>query len=266
MVLLDVLCLVFALVAIAFAVVALVRARAAEERATAAAESAARAETAAHAAAAGVDHLESQVVQARHEAASATQQAARAAQAAAQASAAAAASRREAEAASDKAEHADAEARAAIERATRPVEIVPSGEGAVMTSEQPATTPGDDGGQTGRASVRRAEDHDVAGADTGATERVVQVAWRLERVRGGIWALRNTGLSAARDALLSDATVPPKYVRPDEVIPRDVERDDALQFRVMAARGAPPPRIRVTWREAAGSPAFSREFTVLAAS
>jgi hypothetical protein len=116
------------------------------------------------------------------------------------------------------------------------------------------------------ASVRRAEDHDVAGADTGATERVVQVAWRLERVRGGIWALRNTGLASARDALLSDATVPPKYVRPDEVIPRDVDRDDVLQFRVMAARGAPPPRIRVTWREAAGSPAYSREFTVLTAS
>ncbi|GAB3385660.1 hypothetical protein GCM10027568_03060 [Humibacter soli] len=259
MVLLDVLCLVFALVAIAFAVVALLRARAADERAAVAAESAARAETAGHAATAGVDHLESQVVQARHEAASATQQAGRAAQAAAQASAAAAASRREAEAASDKAAHADAEARAAIESATHPVATVLPAETPETTSEQGAT-------QTGRASVRRAEDHDVAGADTGATERVVQVAWRLERVRGGIWALRNTGLSAARDALLSDATVPPKYVRPDEVIPRDVERDDALQFRVMAARGAPPPRIRVTWREAAGSPAYSREFTVLAAS
>ncbi|WP_243063650.1 hypothetical protein [Humibacter sp. RRB41] len=260
MVLLDVLCLVFALVAVAFAVVALVRARAADDRAAVAAAAVARAETTAHAAAAGVEHLESQVAQARREAASATQQAGRAAQAAAQASAAAAASRREAEAASDKAEHADAEARAAIENATRPVVTLDE----VETDDE--TTATDETPPVGHATVRRAEDHDVAGSDTGATERVVQVAWRLERVRGGIWALRNTGLASARDALLSDATVPPKYVRPDEVIPRDVDRDDVLQFRVMAARGAPPPRIRVTWREAAGSPAYSREFTVLTAS
>jgi hypothetical protein len=39
-----------------------------------------------------------------------------------------------------------------------------------------------------------------------------------------------------------------------------------LQFRVSAGRGAPPPRIRVTWREGSGSPAYSREFTVLSAS
>jgi len=106
----------------------------------------------------------------------------------------------------------------------------------------------------------------VKGGGSGATERVVQVTWRLERVRNTTWALRNTGLAKAHDALLSDATVPPKFVRPDEVIPRDVDRDDALQFRVTAGRGAPPPRIRVTWREGAGSPAYSREFTVLAPS
>lgn len=95
---------------------------------------------------------------------------------------------------------------------------------------------------------------------------MVQVSWRLERVRNSTWALRNTGLAKAQDALLSDVTVPPKFVRPDEVIPRDVDPDDVLQFRVMAVRGAPPPRIRVTWREGAGSPAYSREFTVLTAS
>jgi hypothetical protein len=252
-VLLDVICLVVALVAIAFAVIALVRSRSTEERAAAAATAVARAETAAQAAVAGLEQLEAKVAQGRQDAANAAQQATRAAQAAASAQAAAAASRREAETASDKASQAEAEA-ARIE-ATMPTSKV---EASSAAGAETASSPG-------RATVQRAEDHDVARGGAGATERVVQVAWRLERVRNTTWALRNTGLAKAQDALLSDATVPPKFVRPDEVIPRDVERDDVLQFRVTAGRGAPPPRIRVTWREGAGSPAYSREFTVLTA-
>ncbi len=243
-------CLVVALVALAFAVVALVRARAAEERSAAAAAAAARAEANAHAAVAGLDQLETRLAQARQEAADAAQQAARAAQSAAAASASAIASRREAEAASDRA----ARAESAREQA----------EAGTLSNAPRVGTAGADAG--GRATVWRAEDHEVAGGDSGATERIVQVAWQLEHVRGTIWALRNTGVARAHGALLSDATVPPKFVRPDEVIPRDVERDDALRFRVTAGRGGPPPRVRVTWREGAGSPAYSREFTVLAAS
>jgi hypothetical protein len=251
-VLLDVICLVVALVAVAFAVIALVRARAAEEQAAAAASVIARAEANAQAAAAGLQQLEVKVAQGRQDAVNAAQEAAKAAQAAASAQAAAAASRREAEAASDKAAHAEAEA-ARIEASTATASLPV----AVASSREQAA---------GRASVQRAEDHDIADGDTGETERVVQVSWRLERVRNSTWALRNTGLAKARDALLSDATVPPKFVRPDEVIPRDVDRDDVLQFRVMVGRGTPPPRIRVTWREGAGSPAYSREFTVLTGS
>lgn len=249
MVLLDVICLVVALVAIAFAVIALVRARTAEERSAVAVSGAARAEADAQAAAAGLQQLEARVAQGRQDALGASQQAAKAAQAAASAQAAAAASRREAEAASDRAAHAEAEA------ARLQASALSGGVPAAAASSREEVA--------GRASVQRAEDHDIADGDTGETERVVQVSWRLERVRNSTWALRNTGLAKAHDALLSDVTVPPKFVRPDEVIPRDVDRDDVLQFRVMAGRGSPPPRIRVTWRESDGSPAFSREFTVL---
>ena len=248
MVLLDVICLIVALVAVAFGVIALVRSRAAEERAEAAASGVARAESSAQAAVAGLEQLEAKASQARQDAANSAQQAARAAQAAASAQAAAVASRQEAEAVSDRVARAEA-ARAGATKA----ELV--GASALASADAPAL-----------ASVQRAEAHEVADGDSGDTERVVQVSWRLEQVRNSTWALRNTGLAKAHGALLSDATVPPKFVRPDEVIPRDVERDDVLQFRVMAARGGPPPRIRVTWREGADSPAFSREFTVLAAS
>jgi F0F1-type ATP synthase membrane subunit b/b' len=252
-ILLNVICLVVALVAIAFGVIAVLRARGADERATQAAAGAARAEATAQAAAVTLDQFETRLADARQDAAQALDQATRAAQSAAQASAAAAESSREAEAAADKAARAEAQAEVT---GAEPAE----GDGGEST-EQAASV-----AVAGRATVSRAEDHDVHSGGTGATERVVRVTWRLERVRSSTWALRNTGSTKANDALLSDATLPPKFVRPDEVIPRDVDRDDALQFRVTGGRGAPPPRIRVTWREDDGSPAYSREFTVLAPS
>jgi hypothetical protein len=293
-----VLCLVLALAGIAGAAFAILRARAAEERARQAAVAVGRAESAAHAARLGIEQLEAQLTQAHRDADEANQHATRAAQAAAQASASAAAARREAEEASDRATRSETEAHAArdaAEQAHRVADEAAAGAraagdvantaaaqaasiapptGAILvvdpsrvplgpTADHPTTAGAPSDGA--RATVYRAEDRSVSGRNSGETERVVQVSWQLEQVRGSIWALRNTGMIVARGALLSEATLPPKYVRPDEVIPRDVHSGDVLQFRVTAGRGAPPPRIRVTWREGSASPAYSREFTVLAA-
>jgi hypothetical protein len=90
-----------------------------------------------------------------------------------------------------------------------------------------------------------------------------EVDWELENVRGPIWVLRNIGSLVAHQTLVSDATQPPKYIRPDEVIPRDVSPGDHLQFRAAISRGGPPPRVRITWRLSETGEARSAEFTLL---
>jgi hypothetical protein len=90
-----------------------------------------------------------------------------------------------------------------------------------------------------------------------------EVDWELENVRGPIWVLRNIGSLVAHQTLVSDATQPPKYIRADEVIPRDVSPGDHLQFRAAISRGGPPPRVRITWRPSETGDARSAEFTLL---
>jgi hypothetical protein len=81
------------------------------------------------------------------------------------------------------------------------------------------------------------------------TEPAPAASWVSEQVKGPVWVVRNTGTVTAHSALLTDATQPPKYIRPEEVVPRDVPPQDHLQFRAFAVKGAPPPRVRVIWRE-----------------
>jgi hypothetical protein len=75
------------------------------------------------------------------------------------------------------------------------------------------------------------------------------VRWSCEQVRGASWVMRNTGTAIAHNALLIEVTHPPKYIRAEEIVPRDVPPGDHLQFRVFPVRDAPPPRVRVVWRE-----------------
>ena len=89
------------------------------------------------------------------------------------------------------------------------------------------------------------------------------VRWTLEHTKGALWLMKNIGDATAHAALLSDATQPPKYLRPDEVIPRDVPPQDHLQFRVTPGRGGPPPRVRVTWREDGSTEPKSKDVTLL---
>lgn len=101
------------------------------------------------------------------------------------------------------------------------------------------------------------------GDNRGASAAVKDVAsWECEQVRKSIWVARNVGTAVARAALLSDATWPPKYVRPDEVIPRDVAPGDHLQFRAFPDKGVRSPRIKLAWTDGDDTP-HAQEMTLI---
>ncbi|TAM67604.1 MAG: hypothetical protein EPN48_13300 [Microbacteriaceae bacterium] len=234
---LDVVALVVAVVAIGFGVVAVVRARSAEDKAGAAAMAAAHARERAESAAEDAAQAIERAGAARGDAATALDQATRARQGVVQAQANAAAAHQDAEQA-----RADAErARLDAETATGALDTVRRSIGSV--------------GAVGSTS---------AGESVEASAPVDPVAWKLEQVKPMIWLVRNTGSSTARSALLTDATQPPKFVRPDEVIPRAVPPGDHLQFRVQTTRGGPPPRVRVMWREDGATEPKTFDVTMLA--
>lgn len=109
-------------------------------------------------------------------------------------------------------------------------------------------------------AIRGRDWSDAPGSPAAA---VAAVRWKLEHAKGSIWVMKNDGDAAATSALLSDATAPPKYIRPDEVIPRTVDPGDHLQFRVTPQRGGPPPRVRVSWREGENNEPKSKDVTLL---
>jgi hypothetical protein len=92
-------------------------------------------------------------------------------------------------------------------------------------------------------------DEDEPAAEEAPPAPRPSATWVPEQVKGPVWVVRNTGSVVAHSALLTDATQPPKYIRPEEVVPRDVPPHDHLQFRAFTVKGAPPPRVRVIWRE-----------------
>jgi hypothetical protein len=223
---LEVVSLVVSLVALGFAVVAVVRARSADESAAAAHRAAAQAfERAEVSAQDGAQALESAGA-ARADAATALDQATQARQGAVQA-------RTDADTALERAEQARADAqqaRADAETATGALQKLGRSDGTV---------------------------------EPGLRLESERVKWSLQQVKGAVWLMKNTGNQTANAALLSDATQPPKFIRADEVIPRDVPAGDHLQFRVQAARGGPPPRVRVNWREDGDDGAKTHEVTLL---
>ncbi|MEO8906506.1 MAG: hypothetical protein ABI310_00385 [Microbacteriaceae bacterium] len=246
---LDVVALVVAVVAVGFAVVAVVRARAAEDRAGAAAVAAAhageRAEVAANDAAQAIERAGD----ARGDAATALDQATRARHGAAQAQANAAAAHEEAE-----------QARADADRARTDADTAT---GALANLSRSLGAEGA-GGRVGAGEAGSAGGGASAVGPRAASTSANPVAWELEQVKPAVWLLRNSGSIAAHSALLTDATQPPKFVRPDEVIPRDVPPGDHLQFRVLATRGGPPPRVRVMWREDGAAEPKTFDVTLLA--
>jgi hypothetical protein len=104
---------------------------------------------------------------------------------------------------------------------------------------------------------------DVTEASNSPAAAVGAVRWKLEHAKGSIWVMKNDGDAAANSALLSDVTQPPKYIRPDEVIPRTVEPGDHLQFRATPQRGGPPPRVRVSWRDGENPEPKTKDVTLL---
>lgn len=89
------------------------------------------------------------------------------------------------------------------------------------------------------------------------------VRWSAEHLKGALWVMRNTGETVAHAALLTEATQPPRYIRPAEVIPRDVPPGDHLQFRLSLGRDTPPPRVRVAWRDESGGAPRAHEATLV---
>lgn len=89
------------------------------------------------------------------------------------------------------------------------------------------------------------------------------VRWECEQVKKSVWVARNIGTLTARTALLSDATEPPKPIRPEEVIPRDVEPGDHLQFQVFPEKGVRSPRVRLTWKVDGDTATHSQELTLI---
>jgi hypothetical protein len=223
---LEVVGLVVSLVALGFAVVAVVRARSADEKAADAQRAAGEAAMRAEQSAQDGVHALERADNARADAATALDQATQARQGAVQARAAAEAAHEQAEHASSAARQARADADAAT--------------GALKKLERSG----------GIAEPGPGVDSDP-------------VEWSLERVKGAIWLMKNTGSQTANSALLSDATQPPKFIRADEVIPREVPVGDHLQFRVLASRGGPPPRVRVSWREEGVDDAKTHDVTLL---
>ena len=96
-----------------------------------------------------------------------------------------------------------------------------------------------------------------------ALEPADPVRWECEQVKGPTWVARNVGSVAAHGALLTDATRPPKYIRPDEVIPRDVQPGDQLPFRAYSDASVRAPRIRLTWSEDGDQLPRAQEITLL---
>lgn len=89
------------------------------------------------------------------------------------------------------------------------------------------------------------------------------VRWECEQVKKSLWVARNVGTLMARTALLSDATEPPKPVRPEEVIPRDVAPGDHLQFQVFPEKGVRSPRVRLAWKVDGDPATHSQELTLI---
>ena len=105
------------------------------------------------------------------------------------------------------------------------------------------------------------------GRDAGGNDRVIapqdESQWVCEWIKGNRWAMRNAGTRVVHSALLTDATRPPKFVIPDEVIPRDVAPKDHLLFRTITERDAPPPRVRVAWTEDGSGVQRAQEQTLI---
>jgi hypothetical protein len=244
---LDIIALVVALVALAFGVLAVLRSRTAEDHAREAVQRADRAgvdaETSGQESARALERSST----ARDDAAQALDRATAAAQDAAQARNQSAAASRDAARAIEQSRRAQAGAEAVVAEVLGRAAIPSQAD---VTGEAPGAASGADADP----DDRRAE---------GLIVNMEGARWRLERVKGGTWLLRNTGSVTAHSALLSDATQPPKYIRPDEVIPRDVPPHDHLQFRAAPTRGAPPPRVRVTWREDGDASPHAYEATLV---
>ncbi len=246
---LDVVALVVALVAVGIAVVAAVRARSAEEKAGIAAAAAARAGERAEVALSDAVQAVERAGDARSDAATALDQATQARQSIVQAQANAAAAQEDAEKARADADRARLDADTATGALAQVQRSIGTdgvdGPGAYPDASpdaSPGAGPGAGAGERGGRGALRAELPQASAVQD-------PVAWQLEQVKPASWLMRNIGSASAHSALLTDATQPPKYVRPDEVIPRDVPPGDHLQFRVLASRGGPPPRVRVIWRE-----------------
>lgn len=100
-------------------------------------------------------------------------------------------------------------------------------------------------------------------AREGATPTEAAVKWECEQIKKSSWVARNVGSGVARAALLSDATWPPKYISPAEVIPRDVDPGDHLQFRAFADKGVRSPRVKLTWTADGDGSAHAQEMTLI---
>lgn len=99
-------------------------------------------------------------------------------------------------------------------------------------------------------------------ATTPSTTPDAEVRWECERLRGADWVARNVGSAVAQAALVTDASRPPKYIRPEEVIPRDVQPGDHLPFRATSDSAVRSPRIRLTWTDETGA-AQAHEMTLI---
>jgi hypothetical protein len=105
--------------------------------------------------------------------------------------------------------------------------------------------------------------HHVPGDAPAPGEAPDPVRWECEQVKGMTWVARNVGSVPAHGALLSDASRPPKYIRPDEVIPRDVQPGDQLPFRAYSDASVRAPRVRLTWSEDGDRLPRAQEITLL---
>lgn len=107
------------------------------------------------------------------------------------------------------------------------------------------------------AVVKRVDESGQARTDAGI------VRWECEQVKKSLWVARNVGTLVARTALLSDATEPPKPIRPEEVIPRDVAPGDHLQFQAFPEKGVRSPRVRLVWKVDGDTATHSQELTLI---
>lgn len=107
------------------------------------------------------------------------------------------------------------------------------------------------------AVVKRVDESGHARLDAGV------VRWECEQVKKSLWVARNVGTLVARTALLSDATEPPKPIRPEEVIPRDVAPGDHLQFQAFPEKGVRSPRVRLVWKVDGDPSMHSQELTLI---